>query len=133
MILLLLSVLLIVLSGCGGSTDAESQSVQESIKEALFPSPKIPSTGFYKSTNDHGLFDKIPNGSDDDIVYLLQRKDEKSYVNISIVLPSLSSSSAKAGSSSSDEEYEDNPISGDVYCFSRKTDMGKKGEEISCD
>lgn len=133
MILLLLSILLIVLSGCGGSTDAESQSVQETIKEALFPSPKIPSTGFYKSANDQGLFDKIPNGSDDDIVYLLQKKDEESYVNISIVLPSLSSSSAKAGSSSSDEESEDNPISGDVYCFSRKIDMGKKGEEISCD
>ena len=126
MILLLLSILLIVLSGCGGSTDAESQSVQETIKEALFPSPKIPSTGFYKSANDQGLFDKIPNGSDDDIVYLLQKKDEESYVNISIVLPSLSSSSAKAGSSSSDEESEDNPISGDVYCFSRKIDMGKK-------
>lgn len=131
MIFLLFSFLLIVLTGCGGTTDAESQSYTAEQGDPKKINGPRPVTGFFIHASNPGLFDKIPNGTESDIVYLLKKKSEDGYVKATIAFPKSASSSGPE-SSSSDDSDEEAPNLKNIYCFSKTSEMEEEGKEIDC-
>ena len=121
MIVLLYSIILFFLCSCGGTTDAEDNSFEQSLQNnSSITKVERPITGFYSSNRDKGILDKTPNGKEDDIVYLLKKNNEDSYVD-AIVAFQISSGSTE-GSSSSEI---DDAILENIYCFSKIADKGK--------
>lgn len=131
MIFLLFSFLLIVLTGCGGTTDAESQSYTAEQGDPKKINGPRPVTGFFIHASNPGLFDKIPNGAESDIVYLLKKKSEDGYVKATIAFPKSASSSGPE-SSSSDDSDEEAPNLKNIYCFSKTSEMEEEGKKIDC-
>lgn len=131
MIFLLFSFLLIVLTGCGGTTDAESQSYTAEQGDPKKINGPRPVTGFFIHASNPGLLDKIPNGKENDIVYLLKKNSEDGYVKATIAFPKSASSSG-AESSASDDSDEEAPILKNIYCFSKTSEMEKGGKDTDC-
>ena len=117
MIVYMFFLIVVSLCGCGGSSTGAESSFEDEAGGKGYVKKVLPKTGFYKSNAlTKRAFDKLPESSEDDIVYLLKKDGENTSVIVKIALPMSSSSSDFDGSSNESQIDDADPIWKNEYC-----------------